>query len=187
MRSVTSRRGNVPSRWKKSRSQPSDGRNDGERRYFRDALVARRCCSQAWGGNAIAGSLGRRLLSVPLRCEAGSWPERGVASPPVRAITGVRKTPDVYPRVHGPLTVRTRRRGSGRIRAEANFPAREAEAHERGRDRAANSSGVRCADGCPLERMGRNERLDVRFYVAWPLRVPITAAAASARPRPGLS
>ena len=35
----------------------------------------------------------------------------------------------------GDVDLRTRRRGSGRVRAEANFPAREAEAHERGRDR----------------------------------------------------
>src|ERR1700704_3806668 len=41
------------------------------------------------------------------------------------------------------LTVRTRRRGSGRVRAEANFPAREAEAHDRGRDRVRFSASER--------------------------------------------
>src|SRR3954464_6774462 len=51
----------------------------------------------------------------------------------------------VYPRVHGPLTVRTTRRGSGRVRAEANFPAREAEAHERVRDRVTRRAAERAS------------------------------------------
>jgi hypothetical protein len=41
----------------------------------------------------------------------------------------------LHPRVRKTFELAARRRGIVRVRAEANFPAREAEAHERPRDR----------------------------------------------------
>jgi hypothetical protein len=49
----------------------------------------------------------------------------------------------VYPRVRKTLTSGTRQRGTVRVRAEANFPAREAEARERGRDRVGDGRSVK--------------------------------------------
>src|SRR4051812_16769641 len=74
-----------------------------------------------------------------MQSEAGSWPQRGVALPSVRAIGGGRTTRDVCPRGRKTSDPGTRQRGSGRVRAEADFPAREAEAPERGRDRVLDA------------------------------------------------
>ena len=60
----------------------------------------------------------------------------------------------VYPRVRKTLTVRTRRRGSGRVRAENNFPAREAEATERARDRLRPDSRPEGLHYTKLENAG---------------------------------
>ena len=64
----------------------------GSRRTARVLFSGARVPVRARRRQAIAASIGRRLVSVPTRCEAGSWAERGIASSSARAIRGLRTT-----------------------------------------------------------------------------------------------